>query len=431
MNGENISEKNPIKIARTYLGKLGPGLVTGAADDDPSGIATYSQTGAKYGFQLLWISLFSLPFMAVAQEMCARIGMVTGEGLAANIRKRYPKWVLYVCATLLFVANTFNLGADLGAMAKAVQLFSPRLSFGLLIIFFTMISLLFQIFTTYEKYSKYLKYLTLVLFSYVLTAIIIDIDWTLVLKNILFPSISFSREQLILICAILGTTISPYLFFWQTSQEVEEEIRLGRDTVEKRRVETSDEEIRTMRTDVWSGMFFSNAVMFFIIAVCAATLFANGVTEINSADQAAQALLPLAGNYAYVLFALGIVGVGMLAIPILAGSAAYAISESFEWKFGLYRKFREASAFYGIILLSTFIGLLMNFINIDPIKALIYSAVVNGFVSPVMLFFIVHISSDKEIMGKYVNTKLVTSIGWLTVFLMSFAGIAVIVSLFL
>jgi NRAMP (natural resistance-associated macrophage protein)-like metal ion transporter len=423
--------KNPIKVARSYLQKLGPGIITGAADDDPSGIATYSQTGAKYGFQLLWMSLFSFPFMALTQEMCARIGMVTGEGLAANIRHHYPKYVLYTCASLLFIANTFNLGADLGAMAAAVQLIAPMAPFGLLVLFFAVTSLILQVFTTYEQYAKYLKYLTVVLFAYMFTALIADVDWGMVLKSTLIPKISFEKEQFLLICAILGTTISPYLFFWQTSQEVEEEISLGRDTVEKRRIETSDKEIHDMRVDVWSGMFVSNFAMFFIITTCAATLFTNGITNISTADQAAVALRPLAGDYAYFLFAIGIIGVGLLGIPILAGSAAYAISESFDWKFGLYRKLKEAYAFYGVIALSTLIGLLMNFIGIDPIKALIYSAVANGLVAPIMIYFIVRISSNKDIMGTFVNSKYVTIMGWLTVFLMSLAGVAVIVTSFL
>jgi NRAMP (natural resistance-associated macrophage protein)-like metal ion transporter len=423
--------KNPIKVARSYLHKLGPGIITGAADDDPSGIATYSQTGAKYGFQLLWMSLFSFPFMALTQEMCARIGMVTGQGLAANIKKHYPRWVLYTCASLLFIANTFNLGADLGAMATAVQLLAPTAPFGLLVIFIAVVSLLLQIFTSYEQYAKYLKYLTVVLFAYMFTALIADVDWSTVLKDTLIPTISFNKEQFLLICAILGTTISPYLFFWQTSQEVEEEILLGRDTVEKRQIETSDEEIHDMRVDVWSGMFVSNIAMFFIITTCAATLFKKGVTNINTASDAAIALQPLAGDYAYLLFTIGIIGVGLLAIPILAGSAAYAISESFDWKFGLYRKLKEAYAFYGVIILSTFVGLLMNFIGIDPIKALIYSAVANGLVAPIMIYFIVRISSNNDIMGKFVNSKYVTIMGWLTIFLMSLAGVAVIVTSFL
>ena len=316
---KELISKKPFRAAENYLNTLGPGLTTGAADDDPSGIATYSQTGAQYGFQLLWLSLFSFPLMAVVQEMCARIGLVTGEGLAANIRRYYSKKVLYLCTSLLFVANTFNLGADLGAMAKVTQLLVPGVAFVILVTFFALVSLLLQIFTTYARYAKYLKYLTLILLSYVLTAFMINLDWSHIVLSALVPSISFSRSQLLLICAILGTTISPYLFFWQTSQEVEEEILRGKETLELRQEKTTKKEIRRMRTDVWSGMFFSNLIMFFIIVVCAATLAAHGITNIGTADQAAAALRPLAGEGAYLLFALGIIGTGMLAIPTLAG----------------------------------------------------------------------------------------------------------------
>ncbi|HEY5383261.1 MAG TPA: divalent metal cation transporter [Candidatus Paceibacterota bacterium] len=426
---KKLVSKKPFKAAEEYFNTLGPGLTTGAADDDPSGIATYSQTGAQYGFQLLWLSLFSFPLMAVVQEMCARIGLVTGEGLAANIRRQYPKKVLYLCVSLLFVANTFNLGADLGAMAKATQLLVPGAQFAFLIIGFALVSLLLQIFTTYARYAKYLKYLTLVLLSYVLTAFMIHLDWGHIVLSTLMPTISFSRGQLLLICAILGTTISPYLFFWQTSQEVEEEILRGKDTLQLRRAKTSKEELSRMRTDVWTGMFFSNIVMFFIIVVCAATLAVHGITNIATADQAALALRPLAGEGAYLLFALGIIGTGMLAIPTLAGSASYAISESFKWNTGLYRKLKEAYAFYGVIIVSMIIGLLLNFTHLDPIKALIYSAVANGLIAPVVLVLIVQLSSNKKIMGAHANNALTKWVGWVTVGLMTIAGLAVLVTL--
>ncbi len=426
---KEIINKKPFKAAGEYFNTLGPGLTTGAADDDPSGIATYSQTGAQYGFQLLWLSLFSFPLMAVVQEMCARIGLVTGEGLAANIRRQYPKKVLYLCTSLLFVANTFNLGADLGAMAKATQLLVPSAAFALLVIAFALVSLLLQIFTTYARYAKYLKYLTLVLLCYVLTAFTIHLHWSTIALSTLVPTISFSRGQLLLICAILGTTISPYLFFWQTSQEVEEEILRGKETLQSRQAETTKAELGRMRTDVWTGMFFSNMVMFFIIVVCAATLAAHGITNITTADQAASALRPLAGEGAFLLFALGIIGTGMLAIPTLAGSASYAISESFKWNTGLYRKLKEAYAFYGVIMVSMIVGLLLNFTHLDPIKALIYSAVANGLIAPVILVLIVQLSSDKKIMGVHVNNKLTKWVGWITVGLMSLAGLAVLVTL--
>ncbi|HEV3245435.1 MAG TPA: Nramp family divalent metal transporter [Candidatus Paceibacterota bacterium] len=423
--------KRPLHIAEEYLYNLGPGLTTGAADDDPSGIATYSQVGAAYGFQFLWLSLFSFPLMAVVQEMCARIALVTGEGLAANIRKRYSAPVLYACALLLFAANTFNLGADLGAMAKATQLLWPSLHFAALVILFAAISLFLQVFTTYARYAKYLKYLTLALFAYVATAFFANVDWHDAIAHTIVPTMGFSRGELLLVCAVLGTTISPYLFFWQTSQEVEEEVLRGEKTVEERAKERPHKkvEIREMRFDVWTGMLFSNLVMFFIIAACAATLFAHGITNIQTADQAAQALEPFAGQWAFGLFALGIIGTGFLAVPVLAGASAYAIAESFRLRTGLYRKLKNAYAFYGVIIVSMFVGLAMNFAGLDPIKALIYSAVGNGLVAPIVLFFVVRLSASKEVMGPHANKKLANWIGWITVGAMALAGLAVIVTL--
>lgn len=412
-----------------YWETLGPGLTTGASDDDPSGIATYSQAGATYGFSLLWMSLFTFPLMAVVQEMCARIGLSTGQGLAANIRSHYPKKILYSVTFLLVVANIFNIGADLGAMAKGVQLVLPNASFALLVILFGVGGLLLQVFVDYKTYAKYLKYLALVLFSYVATALFVNMDWVVVLKNTVIPHITFSKDQIFLICGILGTTISPYLFFWQTSQEVEEEI-LSPDPTLPRKHNLSDREVKKMRIDVWSGMFISNLVMFFIIATTGATLFSQGITITTAAD-AAQALRPLAGDSAFILFAIGIIGTGMLAIPVLAGSSAYAVSESMGWKFGLYRKLKEAYAFYGVIALATIVGIALNFVGIDPIKALIYSAVLNGIIAPIVLYFIVKLSSNPEVMGNRANSKLVKGIGWLTVMLMGMTAVSVIVSFFL
>lgn len=426
----SITSGKNMERARQYWRTLGPGLTTGAADDDPSGITTYSQTGATYGFQLLWLAGFTFPLMAVVQEMCARIGLVTGRGLAASIRQYYPRWVLYFSTFLLFTANTLNIGADLGAMAKSTQLLFPQVSFTTLILGFTIVSLALQIFTTYEKYAKYLKWLALVLLSYVFSALTIQMDWTKVAMSAIIPSITFSKDQILLITAVLGTTISPYLFFWQTSQEVEEQILGGKTTLKLRQEETTSEEVKSMRTDVWSGMFLSNMVMFFIIAACAAALHLNGITNIQSAEQAALALKPIAGEQAYLLFALGIIGTGMLAVPILAGSAAYALSESFGWKFGLYRRLKEANAFYGVIIISTGIGLLINFLQLDIIKVLIYSAVVNGLIAPVILILIVLLSSNEKIMGKWVNGSLTKLFGWVITGLMALAGLATIYSMF-
>lgn len=423
-----IEKERHIKQAKTYWRSLGPGLTTGAADDDPSGIATYSQTGSRYGFQLLWLAGFTFPLMATVQEMCARIGLVTGRGLAGTIRLYYPKRVLYISTILLFIANTLNIGADLGAMAKATQLLLPQANFISLLIGFTLLTLGLQIFITYKDYAKYLKWLALVLFSYIFSALSMNLNWGEILKSAVIPSLTFSKEQIILICAVLGTTISPYLFFWQTSQEVEEAILHGKTTI-RLRENTSPKEIKRMRTDVWSGMFFSNIVMFFIIAASAGTLYASGITNIETTEQAARALRPIAGDKAYFLFALGVIGTGLLAIPILAGSASYAISESLMWKHGLYRTLKQAPSFYGIIIISTGLGLLMNFIGIDPIKALLYSAVANGLIAPVILILIVKISSNKLIMGEWANNDFTAALGWYITIIMIIAGAATVYSL--
>lgn len=424
-----VFNKDPTKAAGVYWHSLGPGLTTGASDDDPSGVATYSQTGAVWGYQFLWLALFTFPLMSVVQEMCARIGLATGRGLAGNIKRTYPKWVLYMLTGMLFFANTFNLGADLGALTKGAQLIYPGLPFWLAIIFFAIISLGLIIFTSYSRYAKYLKYLALILLLYVATALTLPgLDWMKIFYSTIIPNISWTKEGALIICAILGTTISPYLFFWQTSQEVEERRLLTGAKARLRHHDLSRKEVKKMRIDVWSGMFLSNAVMFFIIVTCAATLFPAGI-EIQTAEDAALALRPLAGNQATILFALGIIGTGLLALPVLAGSAAYALSESFHWKSGLYRKLREAHGFYGVIIISVLLGLGINFIGLDPIKALIYSAVLNGLVAPVVLFFIVRISANKEAMGKWANRPSTTFIGWVVVWIMAISGVAAILAM--
>ncbi len=434
--------KGTPKKAKEFWHNLGPGLTTGASDDDPSGIATYSQVGAAHGFKFSWLALYSFPLSAVVQEMCARIGIVTGQGLAANIRQHYSKTVLYICTILLLGANIFNIGADLGAMAEAVKLLIPIQSTGVLVVFFGIVSLLLQVFTSYEKYARYLKYLALMLFVYVIAAFFVYIDWSDVWKHFLIPSFDFSKEGMLIICAVLGTTISPYLFFWQTSQEVEEKIlhhekivtadvqvaegvhiEVTQDIKTDVQIDLVDadipKEIKNMRTDVWVGMFISNVVMFFIIVLCGAALNAQGITDIQTAADAANALRPFAGDFAYALFAFGIIGTGLLAIPVLAGSAAYAVSESFGWRFGLYRKLKEAYAFYGVIALATGIGIALNFVGLDPIKTLIYSAVLNAVVAPVILLLIVLMSSRRDIMGEYQNGPFSKVIGWITVLVMA------------
>ncbi len=425
-----ISSNKPVQKAKEYWEILGPGLTTGASDDDPSGIATYSQTGARYGFQLLWLSAFTFPLMSVVQEMCARIGLVTGRGLAANIRKNFSKKVLYLVAFLLFAANSFNIGADLGAMAKATQLLVPKTNFAVLVVGYTIFCLFLEIFLTYKNYAKVLKWLALVLFSYVFSTLSIKgLDWGAVLHSTILPSISLDKEQIILICAILGTTISPYLFFWQTSQEVEEEITSGQTTLKARQV-VDKKQIKDMRTDVWSGMFLSNLAMFFIIVACAGTLHMSGITNVNTAEEAATALRPFAGDFAYLLFAVGIIGVGLLGVPVLAGSASYAISEGLGLSGGLNKKLKQAYAFYGVLIISMLAGLGMNFIGLDPIKALVYSAVFNGISAPVALALIVLIAGNKKIMGEHSNGFFSKTFGWITVGLMSVASIATLYSLF-
>jgi len=407
---------------------LGPGLTTGASDDDPSGIATYSQTGAQYGFQLLWLSAFTFPLMAVVQEMCARIGLVTGRGLAGTIRTHFSRRILYTCTALLFAANAFNIGAYLGAMAKGIQLIRPAWSFSWLVIGLTALCIGLQVFTPYARYAKYLKWLALVLFAYVASAIMAHLHWGDVLKHAVVPSIKFTKDQILLICAILGTTISPYLFFWQTSQEIEEQILQGKTSIPLRQG-ASAADVRSMRIDVWSGMFLSNLVMFFIIAACGALLFTHGITKIHTAAQAAEALRPFAGRATYWLFAIGIIGTGLLAIPVLAGSSSYAFAESLTLREGLYRKLRQAQPFYGIMIISMLIGLALNFVGLDPIKALIYAAVANGIVAPVVLTLIVLISSNPKIMGEWTNRRLTTWIGWFVTGLMAVSGVAAIYSL--
>ncbi len=419
-----------IKAGENYIRKLGPGIITGAADDDPSGIATYSQTGAQFGTGLLWMAAWTFPLMSMIQEMCARIALVTGQGLAANIKISYSKKVLYICTLLLFLANTLNIGANLGAMAKAVELINPTIPFVFLVIFIGLFSLVCEILIPYKRFAKFLKYLVMSLFAYIVTGLMINMNWSTLFIDGLIPQIEFTKTQLFLITGILGTTISPYLFFWQTSQEVEAQIDQGKVTPESR-VGTNKEEIKEMRTDVWTGMFLSNLVMFFIIAVCANTLFVNGITDIQTAADAARALEPFAGRFATWLFALGIIGTGLLSIPVLAGSSAYALSESLGWKEGLYWKLKEARAFYSVIAVSMIIGILINFVGIDPIKALIYSAIANGIIAPIVIICIVHISSSDKVMGEFKNKKFTKVVGWIIAGLMSVTAIATIVAMFL
>ncbi len=424
-----INYSKPVKKAKDFWFLLGPGLTTGASDDDPSGIATYSQTGAQFGFGLIWLAAFTFPLMAVIQEMCARIGLVTGRGLAANIRHHFSLKVLYFSTFLLFIANTFNIGADIGAMANALQLLYPKLNFYYLIVGLGVLILLLQIFTSYIKYARLLKYLALILFAYIVSAILTHPNYHTLIHYALLPHINFSKNEILLICAILGTTITPYLFFWQTGQEVEEEISDGQTNIKLRQV-NGPAKLKRMRIDVWVGMFLSNLVMFFIITAAANVLFTHGITDIKTASQAALALKPFAGNTTYLLFAVGIIGVGLLAIPIMAASSAYAISETIGKKYqGLNLKLNKAPDFYGVIIISMILGILINFIGLNPIKALIYSAVLNGIVAPVIIILIILLASNKKVMGQFKNSKIATSFGWILAVLMSISGIAAIYSM--
>jgi len=415
---------------KKFFRKLGPGFITGASDDDPSGIGTYSQTGAQFGYNQLWMPLFSLPFMATIQEMCGRIGIVTGKGLAGVIKKHYSKKILYFCVLILLIANTINIGADLGAMAYSGQLiFGIRFGYWLLGI--TFITLLLEVFVSYRLYARILKYFTFSLLSYIGVAFLVKQDWPTILVSTFIPHFSFTREYLFNIVAILGTTISPYLFFWQASEEVEEEVEakelrnMGRGVPK-----FAPSRIKDMKTDTILGMSFSNLIFFFIVVTTASTLGAQGITDIQTADQAAQALRPLAGDLAYLLFALGIIGTGLLAVPVLAGSASYALAETFSLKEGLYRKFKQAHGFYGIITLATTIGLIINFTNIPPFKILYYTAILNGLVAPPLMVMIMLISNNKKILGDYTNKKYSNIFGWSITGIMGLCAIALVTSLF-
>lgn len=408
---------------------LGPGLITGAADDDPSGIATYSQAGAGFGFKFIWLAVWTFPLAAIVHEMCARITLVTGRGLAENIKIHFSKKWLYSIGLLVVFANTLNIGADLGGMADAIKIFFPQISPWVPMALIALSTVYLEVFISYRMYSKYLKWLAFSILSYVITALFINFDLTDLVYDALVPSLSFDKESVLIIAAILGTTISPYLFFWVSGEEEEDEIKSGNSTIKKREID-GPKEIKRMRFDVWFGMFFSNVVTFAIIAVCAATLYPNGIMNITNAAQAALALKPLAGQFAYLLFTFGIVSAGLLAVPVLAGSSAYIMSEMFGWKKGLYRKPKDAIAFYLVITLSLLFGLMFNFFGVNPIKALIYTSVANGIVTPIVLVFIVVLASRSNVMGRYKNGLLVKIIGWGTVAVMGAISIAVLVPFF-
>ena len=416
-----------LKKFKKLFSKIGPGIITGASDDDPSGIATYSIAGASQGYGLLWTALLTFPLMATIQEMCARIGVVTEKGLAGNLKSYFKsKILLYFLAALIIIANTINIGADLAGMAAATRLLIPVHPL-LIAIFTTFLIIALMVYFPYKFIASNLKWLTFALFAYIASALVVKQDWTQIIFRSFVPEFTTNKNYISIFVAILGTTISPYLFFWQTSEEVEERKELEQE--KHKRIIITKHELKQVREDVNLGMLFSNIVMYAIIATTASTLFKFGINEIETADQAAKALEPLAGRAASLLFTLGIVGTGLLAIPVLAGSAAYAVSEIFDWKEGLSKSFRQARSFYAIIIVSTFVGFLMNFVHINPFKALFYTAVIYGLISPVLIFFILLLANNSKVMGKYKNNLVTNILGVLTLTVMtSAAAVFIIVS---
>lgn len=412
---------------RRFFGELGPGLITGAADDDPSGISTYSVAGAAFGFATLWTALFSFPLMSAVQLMCARLGLVSGRGLASVIRRRYSRAVLWGACALLVVANVINIGADLGGMAEVSEMVTGVRAFVWTPVYAAaVIALLFW--SSYRQIARVFKWLTLVLFAYVLAAFLARPDWGQVLRATVLPSIQWSNAYLATLVGLLGTTISPYLFFWQAAEEVEEERSAGRLTEEEREGAT-DADLSRARTDVLTGMFFSNFVMYFIILTTGATLHAHGATEISTARQAAEALRPVAGAGAYWLFTLGVIGTGMLGVPVLAGSCAYAVAEAEGWRGSLDDTPRVARRFYAVVAVSMLVGLGLNFIGLNAVAMLFWSAVVNGVLAAPLIVLVVLLTSDPTVMGDRVNPPLLRWLGWATAAVMTAATVGMFATL--
>ncbi len=421
------------KRAKKFLKIIGPGVVTGAADDDPSGIATYTQTGAQFGYGQLWTSLLTLPFLTATQEACARIGAVTGKGLAANIKEHFNKKVLFIAVFLVFLANTINIGADIGAMAEAAKLIFP-VNFTILLLGFTALILILEIFIPYRRYSKILKWLVLAILSYPITLFLIDQPWPTVLRATFVPNIEMSFAFFFIITGVIGTTISPYMFFWETSQEVEE-LKAKHLYKILGRPRGLRKFLKNLRWDNLFGMALSQFTSWSIIIVAATVLNQNGITNIGTAADAARALEPLvngfpnAGLITKSIFAVGIIGLGLLAVPVLSGSASYALSEAMSWREGLNLKLSKAHGFYGVITIATLIGLMINFVGIDPMKALVFTAVFNGVVSVPLLFLIAKIARSDEIMGDYRSGRLSNILVWSTFGIMAASAVAMIITL--
>jgi NRAMP (natural resistance-associated macrophage protein)-like metal ion transporter len=422
---KNAQKGKGFKALNRPLAVLGPGLITGAADDDPSGISTYSVAGAAYGYATLWIALLTFPLMAAIQLMCARLGMVTGSGLAAAVRTYYPRWVLWGACSILVVANVINIGADLGGMAEATQLITGFRAL-IWIPFYALFIIGLLIWTSYQRIAKIFKWLTLVLFAYVLASFYARVDWRHALAVTFVPHLEWSRGFLAVLVAILGTTISPYLFFWQAAEEVEEERAKGR-TLAQSKGATSGE-LRTARADTVAGMFFSNFIMYFIILTTAATLHAHGKTDITTAQQAAEALRPLAGDGAYLLFTLGLIGTGMLGVPVLVGSCAYAVAEGAAWRGSMADKPRRARKFYAVMAVAMALGLVLNFAGFNAVKMLFWSAVINGLLAPPLILLVVLLTSSHKVMGQHVNSPLLRCLGWATFGVMTAAAVGMILT---
>lgn len=400
----------------TFWKQIGPGLVTGASDDDPSGIATYSQAGAAYGLSTLWTSILAFPLMAAIQQMCARIGVVTSQGLTGTLKKHYPRPILYLMLLFSFPAIVMNIGADIAGMGAVGKLLFPSINASFFSIFFTILLLGLIIYLPYQKIASVLKYICIVMVVYFIVPFLYKQDFILILKSTFIPTIKFNKDFLTIIVGILGTTISPYLFFWQTSVEVEEFKNLKKHIVVNKKL------VQTINKDVDFGMTVSGFVMYFIILTTGTVLFNGGVHQIDTVEQAAMALKPLAGNLAYLLFAIGIIGTGLIAIPVLSGSLSYIFTETFGWSQGLDKKFHEAKGFYLIISISLLLGLSMNYIGLSPIKALIYTAVLYGITAPVIIAIILHIANNKIIMGEFVNSRIANILGFTALAIMTVAA---------
>jgi NRAMP (natural resistance-associated macrophage protein)-like metal ion transporter len=399
---------------------LGPGLISGASDDDPSGIATYSQAGAAFGLTTLWTALIAFPLMAAIQKMCASIGLVTEQGLTGTLKKHYPKSILYLMVLFSFPGIILNIGADIAGMGAVGNLLFPSIQATYFSVVFTIILLILIIYLPYQKIAAVLKYLCLVLLVYFVVPFFYKQDFLLILKSTFIPTIHFTKSYIAILVGILGTTISPYLFFWQASMEVEERKNKSNHLVVNKKI------IHEMNQDVDFGMTFSGVVMFFIILTAGTVLFNNGIHQIETVEQAALALKPLAGKAAYLLFAIGIIGTGLLAIPVLSGSLSYIITETFGWEQGLNKKFHEAKAFYIIIAISLVIGLSLNYIGITPIQGLIYAAILYGLTAPVLIAIILHIANNKKVMGEFTNGKVTNILGYITLIVMTVSAIALL-----